>query len=641
MYTLLKKIPHLIFAAKLLSVFGLLCYASAIQAGFLEMPDTQEVPEYEAETLLLDLDIPSVRERDPDPEAGPRLNVREFRIQGIVEYPERGISRAELIQRVEGIRFELMEEGEMLESGYSLDELGELSDLIAEIEEETKDQHVGPVEVQRLVFLIRDQRRRRGITLGMIESVADTITRYYRERGFILAKAYIPEQQVRDGVVTLTLLLGELGEVAVQNNKRYSSALLERTFNSAMGNPVTTSDIEERLYLVNDLPGLAAQGYFQPGSQVGDTRLNINVQNEKWYDANVRIDNHGSASSGEYRLYADAFIHNPLRIGDQLQIGVLASFEPDNSTYGSIRYSTNIISPRTKMFVGASTNDFVLGDDDEDAISSNVRISGKSFVLEGGMSYALSRSRIRNRSIDFTASEIETETIFSAVASNRAGFVQEDTVRNYKLTYNFDQINEKRRTLHQGFVTLTSADLVEGAEEGQDEKMELLSYNYSMLTFLKMPLMKSETRVVARSAGQYAGKALSPVNQLALAGPTRARGFEVNRFFADDAIYIGADWIFDGPGFNKVEMFNGTLADIVQPFVFIDAAYGIKHPIILDESDEITAELSNIGFGFKFTFKQSVRGNLTFAKPIINRVSSITAGEDKSAKLYFDLQYIF
>src|SRR5690606_21573660 len=126
-----------------------------------------------------------------------------------------------------------MDEGKLLDSGYTLDELSELSDLIANIEEETKDQHVGPVEVQRLVFLIREQRRKRGITLGMIESVADTITRYYRERGFILAKAYIPEQQVRDGVVTLTLLLGELGEVEAQNNKRYSSWLIERTFNSA------------------------------------------------------------------------------------------------------------------------------------------------------------------------------------------------------------------------------------------------------------------------------------------------------------------------------------------------------------------------------------------------------------------------
>ena len=37
-----------------------------------------------------------------------------------------------------------------------------MADLVAQIEEESADQHVGPVEVQKLVFLIREQRRRRG-----------------------------------------------------------------------------------------------------------------------------------------------------------------------------------------------------------------------------------------------------------------------------------------------------------------------------------------------------------------------------------------------------------------------------------------------------------------------------------------------
>src|SRR5690606_5589602 len=110
----------------------------------------------------------------------------------------------------------------------------------------------------------------------MIETVADTITRYYRERGFILAKAYIPEQRVRDGVVTLTLLLGNLGEVTVLNNKSYTEKTLQSIFHPVIGKPVTAGNIEERLYFVNDLPGISAQAYFEPGSQVGDTRLNIN-----------------------------------------------------------------------------------------------------------------------------------------------------------------------------------------------------------------------------------------------------------------------------------------------------------------------------------------------------------------------------
>ena len=57
------------------------------------------------------MDIPAVKERDPNPEGGPRLNVKEFRIQGLEDDPDFNISKAELTKRVEAIRFDLMGEG--------------------------------------------------------------------------------------------------------------------------------------------------------------------------------------------------------------------------------------------------------------------------------------------------------------------------------------------------------------------------------------------------------------------------------------------------------------------------------------------------------------------------------------------------
>src|SRR5690554_2887567 len=87
---------------------------SAATAGFLEMPDTTEVPQFERESLLLDMDIPPVRERDPDPQAGPRLNVKEFCIQGIIEYSKLGITREKIFEQVEAIRFEMMGEKKIL-----------------------------------------------------------------------------------------------------------------------------------------------------------------------------------------------------------------------------------------------------------------------------------------------------------------------------------------------------------------------------------------------------------------------------------------------------------------------------------------------------------------------------------------------
>ncbi|MHA1220781.1 MAG: POTRA domain-containing protein, partial [Candidatus Heimdallarchaeota archaeon] len=333
-------------------------------AGFLDMPEITESLDLERKSMLRDLDIPGVKDRDPDPTAGPRLAVKEFRVQGLVEYPDLGITREEINKLVDKIRFDLMAEDKLLDSGYTLDELGGLSDLLVNIEEDTVKRHVTPIEVQKLVWLIRDQRKKRGITLGQIESIADQITKFYRERGFILAKAYIPKQEVRDGIVTLTLLLGSLGSVDVNNNKMYNDSILKSVFENMLTNPVTSSEVESNLYLINDFPGISVNGYFEPGYQVGDTKLTINVKNEEKINSNIRLDNHGTDSTGKYRLYADLQINNLLGNADLANLSILHASEPDNTEYWRASYETNLFSPRFKIGFGTSENQFLVDKSD-------------------------------------------------------------------------------------------------------------------------------------------------------------------------------------------------------------------------------------------------------------------------------------
>ena len=637
-------------------------------AGFLEMPDTTEVPEMENGSMLKDLDIPNVRERDPDPNAGPRLNVTEFRVQGIVEYPELGITRASLNKLVESIRFDMMDEGEMLDSGYTLEEVSEISDLMAEIEQDTSTEYVGPLEVQRLVFLIREQRRRRGVTVGMIENVADTITRYYRERGFILAKAYIPEQHVRDGIVTLTLLLGNLGEVNVINNKRYKSKAIEKIFAKEFGEPITAKKIEEKLYFVNDMPGLTAQAYFEPGSQVGDTRLNVNLVEERRFNGNVRMDNHGSPSTGEYRLYTDGYWHNPTGFGDQLHIGVLGTFEPANSNYGSIHYGIPIFGPRAKFTFGASSNAFISS---LDALT----LTGDSLVFDATMNYILKRSREANYSAELRVSSVDTDITEvektplpgSAVPPASASALDEyDTaVDNFDVVFNFDLVDEKFRALHQGGIRLSTSSMSKGQRVNQADNPVVLALNYSLLKFVKIPFTDTQSRLVINSALQYSEGALPSTSQFALAGPGRMRGFEINTYNADQGVYLGLDWIFNSPSFLDFEVGGEKLNTLLQPYVFLNAGYGHTHGvgevIPADGSPPSTAItrntkilLGDMGLGLKFTFKNKLRSSLTFALPTHYRLDKgevlnaqgdpkydSLSSLDYSSNVYFEMQYSF
>lgn len=609
------------------------------QAGFLEMPDIKEVPTLERETLLKDVDIPGVKDRDPDPEAGVRLNVTEFRLQGVVEYPKLGITRADLIERVEKIRFDLMKEDKLTEDGYTEEELGELSDLLGDIEEDTKGEHVGPLEVQKLVFLIREQRRSRGVTLGMIETVADTITRYYREKGFILAKAYIPKQEVRDGVVTLTLLLGELGEVSVENNTQYSDSKVSSIFNDAIDEPVTNKMIEERLYLINDLPGMAAQGFFQPGSQVGDTKLSINVLNESRFNANLRLDNHGSIKTGEERLFLDVALNNPLGIADQLNVSLLKSAKKDGSTYGAFRYALPVFNPRLLASIDISTNEFT--SEFTDSASGSTTFAGTSRVSDFSLLYKFKRSRTSNRSVEASIIEIATTTVFS-------GGDKVDNTQNIEFTYVFDRLIEEKRLLHAADITLLvssfSVDSGFNDDKNVSEQVPVLQGNYSGLSFWKIPFSEKETRLLSHFSFQLAGRSVGSVNQFDMSGPTRARGFDVTRFFADDAIYAGVDWVFDSPKFMNWRLFGHRLDKAVQPFLLFDMAYGVTYPTFEDDLDSVRAQMANVGGGLKLNFGRSFGGSLVIAKPVMEEYTDEDDNkvyDNKGINIYFDLLYSF
>lgn len=608
-------------------------------ADFFSMPEITEMPKMERKSLLKDLDIPSVRERDPDPQSGPRLNVEKFKIEGIVEFPELGINKVDIDNLIEGIRFDLMQEYEVQDSGFTQKELAEVSKLLVEIEEETQDRHVSDIEVQRLIWLVREQRSKRGVTLGQIETVADRITKFYRERGFILAKAYIPQQQVRDGIVTLTVLLGTLGEVDVQNNKIYDSKVIASAFDEFLTLPVTNDLVEENLYIINDFPGLTAVGFFQPGSQVGDTKLTINVKDEKKYNMNVRLDNHGSELTGEYRLYADALLQNPLGNADQLKAAILGSFSPENSTYYELRYATRLFSPRFTLGIGASNNDFVLGQGSNETINT-LGIFGETIQSDITATYSFKRSRTESYYADIKYNKIKSILRLGAVGGKNDTTL-DDKVSNLSFTFRFDSLDETSKILHQGDLTLTSGQFDQGADIGQDKNYNIFQANYSLLTFWQVPFFDANTRLIYRASLQYSSSSQSSINQFSLAGPTRARGYQTNQYSADNAIYSGVDWIFDAPEFFDIDIGGANLRKVIQPFLFVDFSWGEVISIVEDESNS-TGQMYDAGFGFQFSYRDNINGNLQIAFPLNEQFSdeTITVPDD-NFRLVFDFQYSF
>ncbi|TYK64480.1 ShlB/FhaC/HecB family hemolysin secretion/activation protein [Colwellia echini] len=624
------------FFISVFSIVGSFILVSEVNADFLKMPEIEQLRQIKEKTLLKDMNIPAVRDRLPDPQAGPRLAVSEFRIQGLVEFPELGITHEAISQLVENIRFNLMAEGKLLKSGYTLDELGEVSDMLVDIEEETIDRHVTSLEVQKLVWLIRAQQGKRGVTIGQIEGVASSITQFYRERGFILAKAYIPKQQVRDGIVKLTVLLGTLGEVSIKNNSMYDSKVLEQVFDEFIDKPVTSQTIEESLFLINNFPGISVDGYFEPGTQVGDTRLNVNVRSERTFNFSTRIDNHGTVDSGLYRLFLDAQVNNVFGIADYIHLSLLQSVFPFGTTYGQLSYDSNFFSPRIRAGFDISENQFV---SDQSTAIGTTELSGIVNVYGANLSYIAQRSRKRNSSYEFGVERINSDLQYGEIAASTRFLDQE--LLNYYVSYSLDLLDDENKLLHDVTFTYNRGHVELGYSQGQERDFNVYSMEYSLLSFINIPFTESSSRLIFKNYLQYSGTTLSSISRYSLTGPTRIRGFTQSYFTGDDAVYIGLDWMFNSP-----EIFNFSVSDVefnnvFKPFVFLDYGFGYRYALQEGEPNA-TANLADIGLGVQISHNSGLSGTVQVAFPVMSNLKII--GEEPeydSALLSFNIQFSF
>ncbi|MCP4324584.1 MAG: ShlB/FhaC/HecB family hemolysin secretion/activation protein [Alteromonadales bacterium] len=621
---------------KAISVLSLSLLSAMASANFLKMPEIEQLRTIKEKTLLKDMDIPPVRERSPDPNAGPRLAVAEFRIQGLVEFPELGITRESIAQLVEGIRFDLMGEGKLLESGYTINELGELSDLLVDIEEETVDRHVSSLEVQKLVWLIRSQQGKRGVTLGQIEGVAASITQFYRERGFILAKAYIPKQEVRDGIVNLTVLLGILGEVNVHDNDLYDDDEITSVFGNYIDKPVTSESIEENLFIINGFPGVSVDGYFEPGTQVGDTKLNVNVRQEERFSFNTRIDNHGSKDSGLYRLFVGGQVNNLFGFADMLSVSLLQTVMPEDTTFWQLNYETNFFSPRFRFALDISQNQFVV---DQSSATASFELSGIVDVYGIQGTYISQRSRKQNSSYQLRFEKIHSDLQLGDLPES-SNYLDERLSR-LGASYRFDVLDDTNKLLHEVKLSYNYGNLDYGFSEGQKEKFHVLMVDYTLLSFFQVPFTDSSSRVVLRTYSQYSGTNLSSLSRFSLTGPTKVRGFTSSYFTADNATYLGVDWVFNSPSFMDFSVAGVEFDNSFKPFLFTDYAYGYQY-VLDSQEDDATAHLADVGLGLKVSHNSGFNGTVQLAFPVLSELKQTGEDPDYDTMLItFDLQYVF
>jgi hemolysin activation/secretion protein len=164
-----------------------------------------------------------------------------------------------------------------------------------------------------------------------LQSLADSVSNFYRGKGFFVARAYLPQQEIKDGIVEIALLEGRVGQATVkQEGSVRTAASVAQGFldaNVPVGSIVQEKALERAALLANDLPGIDASISLDPGAQTGDTNVTLTTNEGQLFSATVDLDNHGNRFTGQYRLGATLGLNSPFGLGDQVTLRLMTTDE--------------------------------------------------------------------------------------------------------------------------------------------------------------------------------------------------------------------------------------------------------------------------------------------------------------------------
>jgi hemolysin activation/secretion protein len=187
------------------------------------------------------------------------------------------------------------------------------------------------------------------LSLAQLREIAAQVAAYYHQRGYFLAQATLPPQDVKEGVITIAVLEGQYGNVVVRNDSRLSNGLAQALVDDLQsGDAIDIASLESGLLLLSDLPGVEIKSTLTPGASVGAADLIIDVLSGRTITGTIEADNFGNRYTGEYRLGGSVNLNNPFGLGDVASLRVLSSL--DGFSYGRAAYQLQI----ERVSLGAS-----------------------------------------------------------------------------------------------------------------------------------------------------------------------------------------------------------------------------------------------------------------------------------------------
>ncbi len=371
------------------------------------------------------------------------------------------------------------------------------------------------------------------LSLADLRAMAARIAAFYHSKGYFMAQAYLPAQDIKDGAVTIAVLDGRYGKVTLRNQSNVSDALANRLLDGLnTGDAVTVDPLENSLLLLSDLPGVQVKSTLVPGASVGASDLIVDLTPGQRVSGSVDADNAGNRYTGAARIGATVNLNDPTGHGDVATLRVLTSGSGLN--YARIAYQTRV----GKATAGVAYSELRYKLQKEFA---PLGANGSAKIASVYGSYPLVRSRNTNlyAQLNFDAKRFHDRVdSTSSVGDKTARVLIGSLVGDHRDTLGGGGLNNFALTWASGEIdlqtpSLRAADAASACSNGR--------YNKLGLSAARLQSVTDSLSLYGAVSGQLASKNLDVSEKMELGGMYGVRAYPEGEAYADQGYVLNLE----------------------------------------------------------------------------------------------------
>jgi hemolysin activation/secretion protein len=375
------------------------------------------------------------------------------------------------------------------------------------------------------------------VVITDLEELRQRISHYYSDQGYVNSGAILPDQPFQNGIIRLHIVEGRLTEVRVKGtewlDENYVSDRLQRDKNS----PLNINMLREQFQqLLLDPLIERMNGNLVPGTQRGQSILDVEVTRARPYQLSLTFDNYRPPSIGSEEGKLSGWVRNATGFGDIIDGTLIYS---QGTLGGSGGFSMPLNASNTRFNFHFDISRAAVIEKPLDQVDIKSEYSGFEF----GLMQPLIQSLNRNLSIGMAFNVKENKTTLLGEPFSFSDGAQNGVTKDSVLRFSLDfterlehHVFSARSTTSVGIRAFNATWAADKSLPDGDFVAWLGQLQYAGQLF------DNAGTLILHGDVQWADDKLLPLERFSLGGRYSVRGYRENEVVRDKGYVVSAEY---------------------------------------------------------------------------------------------------